>query len=183
MPARQPDRPRTALSRHGRVSSIASSGRCVAGSPLPRGFPLPRGRLLRLDNASSSSGRHLLRLGTLSTKTTAWVSSSRAPAARPMTSHTGRLYALAVSLAAFFVLWAVIAARPWLPTAAGDPRLAALDQRALILRRQAAIVDQIVSARRSAAQSAARRIRQSATTAPAPVRVVTLPPVVVTRTS
>jgi hypothetical protein len=30
-----------------------------------------------------------------------------------MTSHTGRLYALAVTLVVFFLTWTVIAARPW----------------------------------------------------------------------
>ena len=63
-----------------------------------------------------------------------------------MTNHTGRLYALAASLAAFFVLWAAIAAHPW-KTAASDPRLAALAQREQLLRRDARLVRQIVQQR------------------------------------
>jgi hypothetical protein len=95
-----------------------------------------------------------------------------------MTSHTGRLYAAAVSLAAFFTLWAAIAANPWKATSS-DPRLTALAQREAVLRRDAKLVRQIV-ARRTATAAAARR---TAAATPAPVRIVTLPPLVVTRTS
>lgn len=95
-----------------------------------------------------------------------------------MTSHTGRLYAAAVSLAVFFVLWAAIAANPWKATSS-DPRLVALAQREAVLRRDAKLVREIV-ARRTAAASAARR---TAAATPAPVRIVNLPPLVVTRTS
>ena len=98
-----------------------------------------------------------------------------------MTNHIGRLYALAASLAAFFVLWAGIAAHPW-KAAASDQRLAALAQRERLLRRDARLVRQIVQQRTSAA--AARAKAQSATaTAPPAVRIVALPPLVVTRTS
>lgn len=98
-----------------------------------------------------------------------------------MTSHTGRLYALAASLAAFFVLWAVIAANPW-KAAAGDPRLAALAQREQLLHRDARIVRQIVQQRSSAAAARAKA-RSAAAAAPPAVRIVTLPPLVITRTS
>ena len=113
-----------------------------------------------------------------------------------MTSHTGRLYAAAVGLLAFFVLWATIAAHPWQTTAAtADPRLVALAQREQLLRREAALVHQIVRQRTAAAKAAAARARQVAAAAsaqqtrqvaaaaPAAVRVVTLPPLVITRTS
>ena len=99
-----------------------------------------------------------------------------------MTSHTGRLYALAASLAAFFVLWAAIAANPW-KAAAGDPRLAALAQRQQLLRRDARIVRQIVQQRTSAAAARAKARSAAAASPPPAVRVVTLPPLVVTRTS
>ena len=100
-----------------------------------------------------------------------------------MTSHTGRLYALAVSLAVFFVLWATIATNPWKATAS-DPRLVALAQREQILRRDAALVRQIVGRRNAAAAAAAKaRASRVAASAAAPVRVVTLPPLVITRTS
>jgi len=102
-----------------------------------------------------------------------------------MTSHTGRLYAAAAGLLTFFVLWAGIAAHPW-HTATADPRLAALAQRQRLLRREAVLVRTIVQQRTAAAKLAAKKAqqaRQVAAIAPAPVRVVTLPPLVVTRTS
>jgi hypothetical protein len=48
-----------------------------------------------------------------------------------MTSHALRLYVAAVTLLVFFVLWAVIAAKPWASTghAGLDPRLVALNHR------------------------------------------------------
>jgi hypothetical protein len=116
-----------------------------------------------------------------------------------MTSHAGRLYALAGSLFAFFVLWAVIAAHPWASSAATtDPRLATLAQRERRLRSDAALVQQIVDRRFTAykaalakrrAEIAATRVSAAAPAAVAPqamgasVRVVTLPPLVITRTS
>jgi multidrug efflux pump subunit AcrA (membrane-fusion protein) len=133
-----------------------------------------------------------------------------------MTSHHGRLYALAASTLVFFVAWAVIAAHPWATTkAAGrDPQLVALAQREQKLRRTAGLVQQVVAhryadyRRRYAAYKAALARRQAqivaaqqaaaaqatqlasvqqAAPAAAPsgggVRVVTLPPLVITRTS
>jgi hypothetical protein len=102
-----------------------------------------------------------------------------------MTSHTGRLYAAAAGLLTFFVLWAGIAAHPWRTTTA-DPRLAALAQRQRLLRREAVLVQRVVDQRTAAAKATARKARQVAAAAatPAPaVRVVTLPPLVITRTS
>ena len=121
-----------------------------------------------------------------------------------MTSHTGRLYALAASLFAFFVLWAVVAAHPWASAAsAGDPRLAKLTERERRLRADAALVQRIVdrrfavykaaltkrrseiaAARRRASAAAAAASAVPASQAAAPsVRVVTLPPLVITKTS
>jgi len=37
-----------------------------------------------------------------------------------MTSHHGRLYALAASILLFFVAWAVVAAHPWAAPAAAS---------------------------------------------------------------
>ena len=117
-----------------------------------------------------------------------------------MTSHVGRLYALAGALFMFFVIWAVVAAHPWSTSAASsDPRLATLARRELRLRADAALVQRIVDQRFSAykvalvkrrAEIAAAQSRaRSAAAAPvsqvsAPsVRVVTLPPLVITKTS
>jgi hypothetical protein len=49
-----------------------------------------------------------------------------------MTSHALRLYVAAVTVLVFFVLWAVVAAKPWAGTgrhASLDPRLVALNRR------------------------------------------------------
>jgi hypothetical protein len=63
-----------------------------------------------------------------------------------MTSHHGRLYALALALVVFFLAWAVIAAHPW-ATASADPRLRTLAIRQAQLQRQAKLVQKVVAAR------------------------------------
>lgn len=102
-------------------------------------------------------------------------------------AHTARLYALAASVLVLFLAWAAVAARPWKTQAAprtSDPRLVALDRREQLLRQDIALVQRI------AARAQARRAQASqlAAAAPAPaaaprVRIVTLPPQVITRTS
>lgn len=110
-----------------------------------------------------------------------------------MTSHTGRLYALAVTLVVFFLTWAVIAARPWVSTSAKpDPRLAALAVREQQLRRESIVVRRLVQQRwavyrvelkhRQTQISATRRNQLAAAAAPS-VRIVSLPPLTITRTS
>ena len=115
-----------------------------------------------------------------------------------MTSHTGRLYALALALVVFFLAWAVVAARPWQARAA-DPRLKALAVREARLRHEARLVNRVVArrfatyrrqlrARRAeiaAAKARAAQLAASYAAAPAArsVRVVTLPPLTITRTS
>ena len=89
-----------------------------------------------------------------------------------MTSQVARLYVVAISLLVFFVLWATIAAHPWMRTptsrsAASARNLAVLEQR---LRADAALVKALGA--------------RSKSTPSAPlVRVVTLPPLTTTRTS
>jgi hypothetical protein len=127
-----------------------------------------------------------------------------------MTSHAGRLYALGGSLLAFFIVWAVVAAHPWATVKASrDPRIVALAQREQRLRHEAGLVQQIVTRRfddyrqrlaaykatlaRRQAQLAAAQLASAriATAAPSSssyasspsVRVVTLPPLTITRTS
>lgn len=111
-----------------------------------------------------------------------------------MTSHTGRLYALALALVVFFLAWTAVAARPW-ATSTQDPRLKALALREAQLRRQGALVNRIVAQRQAdyrarlrARQAANATAQSSPTQQPPPVsapsvRVVTLPPLTVTRTS
>jgi hypothetical protein len=99
-----------------------------------------------------------------------------------MTNHAGRLYALALGLVVFFLAWAVVAARPW-ATAAPDPRLKALAAREAQLQQEAKLVNQIVAQRAQLAHVTQSRQLASAVAAPAPVQVVNLPPLTITRTS
>jgi hypothetical protein len=118
-----------------------------------------------------------------------------------MTSHVGRLYALALGLIVFFLAWAVVAARPWGAPAAADPRQRSLVAREQRLRREAVVVNRIVAwrwaayhkalharkaeiaaAKARAAQQAQQVASYSAAAAPS-VRVVSLPPLTITRTS
>lgn len=118
-----------------------------------------------------------------------------------MTSHVGRLYALALGLVIFFLAWAVVAARPW-GTPAVDQRRQLLVAREAQLRHEARLVNRIVNERWAAyhkalrarnaeiaaAKAKARAAQQAAAAyvaAPAmsSVRVVTLPPLTITRTS
>ena len=102
-----------------------------------------------------------------------------------MTDHDTRLYALAVALLVFFVAWAAIAARPWATASdpgcvAADPRVAALVAEQQRVRAESRWrVDRVSPERRQQRRSAAC-CRSAA--AP-PVRVVTLPPLTITRTS
>ena len=116
-----------------------------------------------------------------------------------MTSHVGRRYAVAGALLAFFVLWATIAAHPWAAASTTDPRLVALAQRERHLRAEAALVQKVVQRREVAyraalakrrSEIAAAKERAAAASAVAVsqasspgVRLVTLPPLVITRTS
>jgi hypothetical protein len=113
-----------------------------------------------------------------------------------MTSHHGRLYALALGLVVFFLAWAVIAANPW-ATASPDPRLKVLAIRQAQLQRQAKLVQKVVAARwahyrvelkvrraQIARVNAAAAAAASQAAAAGPVQVVSLPAAhVVTRTS
>jgi hypothetical protein len=112
-----------------------------------------------------------------------------------MTSHQGRLYALALSLVVFFLAWAVVSAHPW-ATASADPRLSALAVRETQLRHEAKLVGKVVAARwaRYRVQLKARRAQIARVNAAAasvtvqaaaapPVQVVNLPAHVITRTS
>lgn len=112
-----------------------------------------------------------------------------------MTSHQGRLYALALSLVVFFLAWAVVAAHPW-ASASADPRLRALAIREAQLQREAKLVRKAVAARWTTyrvqlkvrrveiarVNAAAAAAAAQATAAP-PVQVVNLPAHVITRTS
>jgi hypothetical protein len=113
------------------------------------------------------------------------------------TNQVGRLYALALALVLFFLTWATVAARPWSAPAA-DPRLKILAAREAQLRREAKFVNAVVArhwavyraalyARQmeiTAAKARSAQVAASYTGAPsAGVRIVTLPPLTITRTS
>ena len=120
-----------------------------------------------------------------------------------MTSHVGRLYAVAIGLIVFFLAWVVVAARPWGAPAAADPRQQALVAREHRLRHEAVLVNRIVTqrwaayhaalrartaeiaaAKARAAQQAQQAAAAATYAAPAPsVRIVNLPPMTITRTS
>ena len=107
-----------------------------------------------------------------------------------MTSHVARLYALVACVLTFFIAWAGITAHPWAakPTVQ-DPRLVALTARQQRVQAESVRAQKIVAQRwaryhralasRNKAAAAAQSV---AVTAPA-ARVVTLPPLVVTRVS
>jgi hypothetical protein len=102
-----------------------------------------------------------------------------------MTNHVARLYTAAISIVVFFLLWVAVAAKPWV-TAPSDPRVAALAAREQRLRTESAAVQQVVNARWSAYRRELALRAQTASAVPAPpppVRVVTLPPATVTRSS
>jgi hypothetical protein len=112
-----------------------------------------------------------------------------------MTSHQGRLYALALALVVFFLAWAVVAAHPWAAKTA-DPRLRVLAVREAQLRHEAKLVQKVVAARWTTyrmrlkarrtviarVDAAAAAAARAAATAPV-VQVVNLPAHVITRTS
>lgn len=93
-----------------------------------------------------------------------------------MTSHLGRLYAATIAILVFFVIWAAVAARPW-KTAASDPRLQQIALRQQALRRETALVNQVLALRPKAGAAGSTTAAQTA------VKVVTLPPLTITRTS
>jgi hypothetical protein len=112
------------------------------------------------------------------------------------TDKVGRLYALAIALIVFFLAWAVVAARPW-TTPAADHRLTTLALRETQLRREAQLVNRVVAqrwavyraalrvrrAQIAASKARATRVAASYNAPAASVRIVTLPPLTITRTS
>ena len=103
-----------------------------------------------------------------------------------MTNQLARLYVLVVGVLVFFVAWAAVAAHPWATKPAQDPRIAALAARQHRLQIDSVLVKRVVDARwanyrrRLAAQHAtAASLAQMRPS----VRVVNLPPLVVTRSS
>jgi hypothetical protein len=111
-----------------------------------------------------------------------------------MTSHAARLYSIAIALFVFFLTWAAVGARPWASSRAqSDPRLATLAAREQRLRHESVAVQRLVQHRwaayrvqlrkRQSQITAAKRAQAQLAAAAPSVRVVSLPPLTVTRTS
>ena len=65
-----------------------------------------------------------------------------------MTSHVGRLYALALALVVLFATWTAVATRPWTTQAASaDPRVTALVAREQRIRHESIVVRRLVQRR------------------------------------
>ena len=64
-----------------------------------------------------------------------------------MRSHTLRLYVVSVTVLVFFVLWAVVAARPWAARSGASPALERLAARERHLRHEARVVERTVRRR------------------------------------
>ncbi len=73
-----------------------------------------------------------------------------------MRSPALRLYVFSISLLVFFVLWAVVAAKPWAARSGASPTLDALKTRERHLRHEARIVEKTVHRRWAAYR---RRLR------------------------
>jgi hypothetical protein len=98
-----------------------------------------------------------------------------------MTSRVLRLHVVAVSHVVFFLVWAVLAARP---RAVQSPAAAALAAREQRLQAESVAVNRLVEQRWAAYRAALAARRRVAPAATAPhVRVVTLPPLTTTRSS
>ena len=99
-----------------------------------------------------------------------------------MTNHVGRLYAAAIGVLVLFLSWAAVAAHPW-ATPKASPQLQLIALREQALKRETALVNTILR-QRAAAAKVVDAADPSATPAAQPsVRVVTLPPLTITKTS
>jgi len=81
-----------------------------------------------------------------------------------MTNVVGRFWAVAVALVVFFILWAVLAAKPWVSSgAAADPRLSALQLQEQKTQTRALAAQQTLNKRWAAYRSALVRQKGSLT--------------------
>ena len=131
-----------------------------------------------------------------------------ATGATSMTNQIARLWTVVVGVLVFFLAWAAIAAHPWQQKAATDPRLTALALRQQVLQRQSLEVKHVLDRRWAAyrvalaqrkvaisranvaaaaaatqAQAQAQAVSAPVATAAPAARIVTLPPLVITKTS
>jgi len=92
-----------------------------------------------------------------------------------VTNAIGRFWAVAVALVVFFVLWAVLAAKPWVSSGApADPRLSALQAQEQKTQNRAIAAQQTLNNRWAAYRSALMR-QQGALTAQQRAQLATAP--------
>jgi hypothetical protein len=81
-----------------------------------------------------------------------------------VTNTIGRFWAIAVALVVFFVLWAVLAAKPWVSSGTpADPRLTALQAQEQKTQNRALAAQQTLNKRWAAYRSALTRQKSSLT--------------------
>jgi hypothetical protein len=93
-----------------------------------------------------------------------------------MTDHLARLYAGAAALLVFFVVWAVVAARPWAEAGETDPRMASLERREQKLMRETRRVNRVVERRFVVYRKRLARRRKEIAAAKAAAAAVTAAP-------
>jgi hypothetical protein len=81
-----------------------------------------------------------------------------------VTNAIGRFWAIALALVVFFILWAVLAAKPWISSGTpADPRLSALQAREQKVQNRALAAQQTLNKRWAAYRSALLRQKGSLT--------------------
>jgi hypothetical protein len=104
-----------------------------------------------------------------------------------MTRHAARLYAVALAIVVFFLVWATVSARPWIsepaaPTATAAPS-ASTSELAALRARERALKKQIIAVRGILRSEAVQASLPPPQVASAPAQVVSAPPATVTRSS
>ena len=103
-----------------------------------------------------------------------------------MTSQAPRLYAVALAIVVFFLVWVTVSARPWVnaPVASTATAAPASDSRLTALQaRERALKKQIVAVRGLLRNEAVQASLSPPQVASAPAQVVNAPPATVTRSS
>jgi hypothetical protein len=187
--------------RNARLDRVQISLRKALARRPPKLPPVPHYPRYRRSRVSSGTcGR--LRSSSYTTAPAETRSSTASTSTKEaaMTNHVLRLYTLAVSILVLFLVWVVVATHAWKTehSAAADPRMRALALRERHVRHESIVVQRIVARRwhryrialthRNQQIAAAKRQHTNAlaaaASAPAPsVRIVSLPPLTVTRTS
>ena len=100
-----------------------------------------------------------------------------------MTDHVARMYAGALALLVFFLVWAVVAARPWAEAGGSDPRMAALERREQKLMRESRRVNKVVQRRFATYRQRLARRRKEIAAAEAAAAAAAVPAATATSSS